>query len=312
MWHGLLGTYSQGRSQGMYSFSLDENKGTLTGVKLFAPIENSKYLGKNRKHLFSLCSEEEGGGVAVFDFQGNLQCKLLFESVISCYLLVEEDNLYCSNYHLGTVSHLEYRDGTLKLLKQKLIQEKAGAHQVISHGDSLYVPCLHLDKMVVFSKNLEILDEILFPSGAGCRHGVIDKEQKLFYVLGELSNEIYCISLKTREILSSISILPPDTQSHEGGSALRISEDGSRLYASTRGEVNGIAVLGIQGETMELLQFFSSEGNHPRDILNICQDRFLLVANQHSDSLVVFDCENKYKITDKVNIPEGVALLERN
>lgn len=312
MWHGILGTYSQGRSQGIYSFSLDETKGTLSNVALFAPLENSKYLAKDEKSLFSLYSEEGRGGVAVFDFAGNLQCKLLFESGISCYILVENEYVYCSNYHLGTVTQLEYRDGRLKLLAQSLIQEKAGAHQVISHGEHLYVLCLHLNKIVVFSKNLEVLDEILFPHGAGCRHGVICKEEKYLYVLGELSNEIYCISLKKREILSKISILTDGIHSNEGGSALRISQDGTRLYASTRGEVNGIALVKIQGETMELKQFISSEGNHPRDILNICKDKYLLVANQHSDSLVVFDCENNYKMTDKVNIPEGVALLERN
>lgn len=312
MWHGLLGTYTTGRSEGIYSFTLDEKLGTLGEISLFTPIENAKYLAKNQKHLFSLYSEEGRGGVAVFDFQGNLLSSLLFESGVPCHILVEQEFIYCTNYHLGTVNKLSYVSGQLKLLAQTLIQEKAGAHQLISYENRLYVPCLHLDKIVIFSQELQVLGEILLPPGAGCRHGIVGKEQELLYILGELSNEIYCISLNDGKILSQISILPPGVESTEGGSALRRSEDGKRLFASTRGEVNGIAVVEIQGETMEMTRFFSSEGNHPRDILNICQDRYLLVANQHSDSLVVFDCENNYKITDKVTIPEGVALIERN
>lgn len=311
MWNGLVGTYSERDSQGIYSVSLDETTGMLENVQLFAPLENSKYLARQGDRLISLCSEGGRGGVALLNGAGKLLSKCLFEEGIPCYVLAEGDFLYCSNYHLGTVSLLRCVGEEISLVKQQSIAVKAGAHQVISYKNLCFVPCLHLDTMKIFSKDLEPQGEIRFPTGAGCRHGVLSLNQEFLYVLGELSNEIYCISLETREILSSMSILPPNVESKEGGSALRLSEDGKRLYASTRGEVNGIALVDIQGRDMTLGGFFSSEGCHPRDILNICQDKFLLVANQHSDSLVVFDCEKNFAKICEVAVPEGVAILER-
>lgn len=304
-----MGTYSEGRSRGIYSFSFDEKEGSLSDVSLFAEVENSKYLAINDEFLFTLCSENGKGGVAVFDFQGNCVEKLLFEEVISCYLLLEGNFLYCSNYHLGTVTKLEFSSGKLQVLKKVFFAEKAGAHQVIPYKNNIFVPCLHLDKIFVLGKDLEVQGEILFQKGSGCRHGVVSLDGKYLYVLGELSNNIYCISTESLEVTTQISMIPVLSTSKEGGAALHMSEDGTKLFASTRDAENLVTIVKIQGETMIIEQIAESGGKHPRDILNICGDQYVLVANRDSDTLDVLDYKNDMKKISSVEVPEGVSII---
>lgn len=307
--NGFVGTYSEGRSRGIYSFSIDEKTGNLSEVSLFAEVENSKYLAMNDEFLFTLCSENGKGGVAIYDFQGNCVEKLLFEEVISCYLLLDGNFLYCSNYHLGTVTKLEFSSGKLQVLKKVFFAEKAGAHQVIPYKNTIFVPCLHLDKIFILGKDLEVQGEVLFPKGSGCRHGVVSLDEKYLYILGELSNKIHCISLNSKEIVAEISIIPALSTSNEGGAALRMSEDGTRLLASTRDAENLVTIVKIKGETMEMELISDSGGKHPRDILNILGDRYVLVANRDSDTLDVLDYKNNMKKTSTIVIPEGVSII---
>ena len=90
-----------------------------------------------------------------------------------------------------------------------------------------------------------------------------------------------------------------------------MSRDGKTIYASIRGTQNLIAVLSVSGESLSLTHHFSTHGSHPRDILPICDDRFLLVANRDSDNLVLFDCKHNDQHINQIDIPEGVAIVTK-
>ncbi len=308
---GYVATYTEKTSEGIYQFQLDENSGMLSHVSLLGKVKNSKYLALTKEYLFSLHDEEEGSGVTVLDLDGNSIDKLTFGKGAACYILAVGDSIYTTNYSDGTVCKLHFDPKTkkLSLVTSYSVQEKAGCHQAILMDGKYLVPCLLLDKILVFDENLKKLDEIPFPQGSGPRHGVVSKDAAYLYIIGELSNKVYAVNTKTKEIEAEISILPQGEEQNHGGAALRLSEDGKRLYASTREEQNRITTLDISGKDMTVESTFSSQGRHPRDILNVLNDRYLLVANRGTNTLHSFDIHNKYKEINNVEVPEGVSIL---
>ena len=85
-----------------------------------------------------------------------------------------------------------------------------------------------------------------------------------------------------------ISIRVDAANRHSPG-AIRLSSDGRFLYVTDRGEANRILVYAIAADgRLQLLQKRDSEGREPRELAIAPDGRFLLVANQFGDSLVVF------------------------
>ncbi len=306
MKRGYVGTYSGDKSKGIYQFQVNE-EGVLSEALLFAEIKNSKYIGLTNTHLYSVYDDEEGSGVAVFTLDGICVDKVVYEKTTSCFLLVEDEYIYTANYHLGTITKLKF-EKKLEVIGTYLIREKAGCHQVVSYEEKLFVPCLYLDKIVVLDKELDKLNEISFPKGSGCRHGVVSADNKYLYVIGELSNKLYVVNLHTYEIVNEISVLPNKEENKEGSAAIRLSLDGSELYVSTR-DMNIITVLEVKGEELEVVSIFPTEGEHPRDILNIENEKYLLVANRLSNELCSFDMNAGGKLVNKIGIPEGVSIV---
>lgn len=303
---GYIGTYSSNGSKGIYQFLMEENSGLLYEASLFTEIQNSKYISLSDTHLYSVYDDENGSGVAVYSQDGVLLDKCIYERSTSCFFTVTGEEIYTANYHLGTVTKLSF-DGKLTVESTYLIKEKAGCHQVIVYNDKVFVPCLYLDTIYVFDKNLNKLNEIPFPSGSGCRHGALSEDEKYLYVVGELSNKLYVLNLSTYEIENEISILPDGMDKCEGSAAIRLSKDGKKIFVSTR-EINIITVVEVEGIMLEIETIFSVEGDHPRDIMNVMDDQYLVVANRFSNELCSFDMKNGYRLINKIQIPDGVSI----
>lgn len=307
---GFIGTYTEKTSQGIYQFELDETTGHLSNVSLFSEVKSSKYLSRSGNYLFSLFEEDEAG-VCVFDLKGNCLDKLSFGEGASCYITAQGSDIYTTNYHQGTVSklHFDEKSNKLSFVTSHAVAKKAGCHQAIPFQDKIFAPCLHLDKVLLLQQDLSPVGEIKFPTGSGPRHGVLSKDGAYLYVIGELSNEVYVVDSASLEILSKTSILPEGEMQDHGGAALRLSEDGTVLYATTREPQNRITSLEIKGTNLVTKHSSSANGKHPRDILNVCQDRYLLVANRGSNTLHSLDIQNEYKEINRVEVPEGVSIV---
>jgi 6-phosphogluconolactonase len=91
-------------------------------------------------------------------------------------------------------------------------------------------------------------------------------------------------------LLQSISSVPADFHGFAGSADIHISPDGKFLYASNRGESNTIAVFAINPLNGGLTSkgYSSVLGKAPRNFNFDPSGRFLLVANQDSDEIVVF------------------------
>ncbi|MCR4632906.1 MAG: lactonase family protein [Erysipelotrichaceae bacterium] len=300
------GTYTVKDSKGIYRFDFEDGK--FSDPELFCAINSSKYLCAYGDKIIAICDKEEESGLSLIDEKGNILDTVLFEKPSSCYVTVHEDKVYTANYHAGTLSCLRIKEDKFELLKTVLIKDKAGCHQVLFHEDKILVPALFLDKVLVFDEDLDLTGEIVFPSGSGPRHGVFNKEHTKLYLVSELSNELFVIDPKRMEICEQIALLENGEKHVEGTAAVRLNEEESFLYASTRGK-NVLSVIDVRGKA-KLLQNADCGGDHPRDFILI--GKYLLCANRFSDEAVCFKIEEDGRIGDecgRIGVPEAVCLI---
>ena len=297
------GTYTKRISRGIYRFTFEE--GRLSDTELLCEAINPKYLARYKDRLVAVCDFEKGAGVILIDEGGRILDSLQYEDTTSCYVTVKDDTIYTANYHEGTFSVLKIENDRFSLIKKILIQEKGGCHQVLFYKDLIMVPCLFLDKILVFDQKFNKVNEICFPAGSGPRHGVFTKDQKYLYMVSELSNELFRIDMNTFAITDTISVLADNERNIKGTAAIRMSENEKYIYVSTRGK-NVLSV--IDTERFELIEMKDCGGDHPRDF--ILTDDFLLCGNMNSDSVVAYDIKKGTlsPIIDELKVPEVISL----
>jgi 6-phosphogluconolactonase len=141
------GTYTGTGSEGIYKFSCKDGK--LSDPELFCAIKNPKYISM-QEGMMAACADFPGGaGAALIDKKGNILDHKKYETRTSCFIAQSEDRVYTANYHEGTFTALEKKDGKLKLIRTILIQDGAGCHQVLLWKDKILVPALFMDRVVI-------------------------------------------------------------------------------------------------------------------------------------------------------------------
>ena len=301
------GTYTGTGSEGIYRFEMDE--GILSEAKLLARIENPKYINLTDGIIAAAADNPNGSGIALISREGEILDTISYERRTSCYIGRNGNRLYTANYHDGTVSAAEItEDNRLKLISTVLIRDGAGCHQVLFHGDQILVPCLFLDRVVIFDSDLNRTGSIHFNHGTGPRHGVFTKDGKYLYLISELSNELFVISTDTWEILSSLSVLPNGEKNRRDSAAIRLSDDEKHVYVSTR-TMDIISVVEMNDHRPVLKQTVSCGGRHPRDF--IISDGYLLSANRFTNNVVSFRLNEDGTVGEKISetkVPEAVSL----
>uniref|UniRef100_A0A914YZC0 6-phosphogluconolactonase n=1 Tax=Panagrolaimus superbus TaxID=310955 RepID=A0A914YZC0_9BILA len=139
------------------------------------------------------------------------------------------------------------------------------------------------------------------PPRSGPRHLIFHPSLPLAFLITELSNELYILSTKNDElsILNKYPLIgyPQSTVNYpkseiQNAAHISLSKDGQYILCSNRGKINDIIVFKFDEEkvTAEFLQAFST-GEFPR-YFEIIDDRFIIVANQKSHTLVVYNFNN--------------------
>lgn len=300
------GTYTGTGSRGIYRFDFAD--GEIRNVRLFAEAVNPKYITMHCGMIAAAADLGNGAGVMLSAADGTVLDRLAFEKRTSCYIGSDGEYLYTANYHEGTFSKIAVADGRLHLAETVRIQDGAGCHQVLIHDERILVPCLFLDRVMMYDrKTLHPLGSIRFCTGTGPRHGVFSQDGRFLYLVSELSNEIFVISTADWEILSSMPVLKDGGTHVRGTAAIRLSENGRHVYVSTRGK-DVISVLSADGEVLRPEAEFACGGSHPRDFA-LC-GRWLLCANRFSGSIAVFETseDGTAVLCGRAEIPEPVSL----
>jgi 6-phosphogluconolactonase len=317
----LIGTYTNGTSKGIYTYRFYEQTGQIAALSSIEGVDNPSYLcvSDNNKNVYAV-NENDKGGVSSFTFDavtGEMKFinKQPSGGSAPCYISVDKDqkNLFVANYSSGSLEVLPInKDGSIGTPSQ-LIQDagsgpnkdrQAGPHvhtAVLSPNEKyLLYSDLGTDKLNIeryhASKPQPLTPaDVPFVSvtpGNGPRHIAFSADSKYVYLIQEMGGMINAYNYDNGKLnqIQSVSMLQKDFKGQVGAADIHISPDSLFLYASNRGDANEIVVYNIDPSNGQLIynSRFSTQGKSPRNFVIDPSGRYLLVANQNSDSVVVF------------------------
>ena len=320
----LIGTYDSPKSEGIYVYKFDNTSGSVKEVS-HVKTSNPSFIAisPNKKYVYAVNENAgkngKGGSVTAFIFNKivgdltelNTQSS---EGNHPCYITIDKTGkwIFTANYSSGSFSVLPLdKNGALLPAKQtiqyygksidSIRQNEPHVHTTFlsKNNKMLYVTDLGTDKLMVYNfdektGNINPTKQkfIFTDAGSGPRHIDISAGNKFMYVLQELSGTIKVYSIKNEVLkqVQSLSSLPLNFKGVAGSADVHISKDGKFLYASNRGESNTIGIYSINRETgyLSLLAHQSTLGLAPRNFNFDPSEKYLLVANQNSDEVVIF------------------------
>ncbi|MBD9601274.1 lactonase family protein [Pseudomonas sp. PDM10] len=246
-------------------------------------------------------------------------------------LSAEASHLFVSNYSVsedpgGTLAVLPVdADGKLKPVVQMSShpssrvnperQMSAHVHSTVSSPDGQYVFSndLGADKIFAYrfdpTANPELPltaatpASVQLPPGSGPRHLLFSADGKHAWLTMEMSAQVAVFDYKDGQLKQTqmVELAAGQPVSDKAAAALHASSDGKFLYVSNRGTANQLLVFAIDPATGHLkeLQRRSVDGDHPREFSLDPSGKFLLIANQKSNQIVVVERDSKTGLLGK-------------
>lgn len=321
----LIGTYTKGKSEGIYVYKLNGKTGDVTFVSK-AAASNPSYLAVTPDEKFVYAVNEGGddkGSVSAFSFDKATGTLKYIDKQSSggdhpCYVAVNKTGKWVAvaNYTGGSFSTLPIMaNGTLgnpttvqhtgsSINKER--QEKPHVHSTVFSPDDkyLFVQDLGIDKITIYSFNPGSgkpdpapVPFVATTPGTGPRHLVFSPNAKYAYLVEEMGGEVVAYKYNDGKLshIQSISSLPDTFTGKKWAADIHISPDGRFLYASNRTPSNTIATFTINAKNGQLtpISFTSTKGDVPRNFAIDPSGNFLLVANQETDNVVIFKRDKK-------------------
>nr|WP_067055650.1 lactonase family protein [Mucilaginibacter sp. L294] len=317
----VVGAYTSGSSKGIAVYRFYTETGRLAFLNQIDNVSNPSYLtvSKNNKFVYAV-NENTAGEVSSFGFEPKTG-KLTFINKVStlgadpCFISVDKNqkNLFVANYSGGNIAVLPLNDdgsigAAVQTIKDdgrgpnKERQEKAHVHTAVLSPDEKYVLYTDLgtDKINITKykggKNNPIVPAnpafVSVTPGYGPRHLAFSNDKKTMYLITEMGSSVLVFDYnngkpKQRQ---DITLLPDGFKGATGAADMHISPNGKFLYATNRGDANDISVFSINQENGELtfIERRPSGGKGPRNFIIDPTGKYLLVAHQNSDNIMVW------------------------
>jgi len=319
----LTGTYTSGKSEGIYVYRFNSADGTASPVSQ-VKISNPSFVAVSPDEQFVYSVEEDaaangkGGEISAFSFNKNTGALSFINRQATggdhpCYVSVDKTGKWVAagNYSSGSLSIFPVdANGGLGAATtyrhegsgpNKTRQAAAHVHATFFSADNrfLFVPDLGMDKLMIyaFDENTGKLTAAKQPfaasePGAGPRHICFNPGNTFAYLIEELTGTVVTYKCKNGKLKRKqrISSMPAGDTSFAGSADIHVSPDGRFLYASNRAEANTITIFSINQNNgkLSLIGHQSTMGKTPRNFNFDPTGNFLLVANQNSDAIVVF------------------------
>jgi 6-phosphogluconolactonase len=317
-----IGTYTGGKSKGIYRFELDTATGELTGGELAAEVVNPSFLAIHPSHrfLYSVSEVDRSAAVTAFALDPASGKLTLLNSQPTggdgpSHIVVDRTGkcALTANYAGGSATVLPIGpDGRLgratDLVKHKGSsvnkerQEAPHAHSINVDPSNHFavVADLGIDKVMVY--RLDPDKGKLTPNdppfvatapGAGPRHFAFHPTAPFAYVINELDCTVLPLAFDAKngsfKPMPAVNTLPVPFKPEYTTAEVQVHPSGRFLYGSVRGQ-NSIAIFAIDQKTGALTPAgHQSQGiKTPRNFGIDPTGTFLIVANQDGDNLVVF------------------------
>ena len=329
----LVGSYSGGAPDGIRLVAFDEATGDLSLSATLEGAPDASYLAYDRNHRRLYAVDEMGQRVGGFTVSsdGRVLQPLGYQpagSNYTCYVALNPDRTHvaAANYgsDLAVVFALD-ADGALRDGAQQLHGTKPAAEghahcvQWSPEGDRIYVVDLGHDEIRFYPFDAPTgragapTTAFAMPAGSGPRHLVFHPGGKFAYCMTEYANTLTAFAREadgTLREIETLSTLPADFTGESSGAHIQLSPAGDVAYVSNRGH-NSIAAFRIATDGgITHLQTIGCGGNWPRFFLRL--DRHLIVANQESGDLQVFDVAADGTLTatgKSLALPKPVMVL---
>jgi 6-phosphogluconolactonase len=321
-----VGTYTSGKSEGIYVYKFDLSSGELKHLATAKGVVNPSFLAVDpqRQHLYAVNEIEEvggkpGGALSAFSIDngtGNLQFLNQQPSLGSdpCHLIVDKSGRFIlvANYGGGNAAVLPLQNGNLGPPVDMVQhggssvnperQKGPHAHNVVLDRANrhAFVVDLGLDKIMIYrfdSRSGKLTPNsapwVKLKPGAGPRHFTFHPNDRFAYVINELDSTLtafnYDSGSGSLKELQTVSTLPMGFSGENTSADVHVSPSGKFLYGSNRGH-DSIVVFSIDQNTGRLtfVEHVSTEGKTPRNFTIDPTGAFLLAANQKSDNVVTF------------------------
>src|SRR3989442_5314892 len=317
-----VGTYTENtRSEGVYLVRMDRRSGELLRVGAVDAAATPSFLSIHPKgRVLSAGNEREPAGmVSAFGIEsGTGALRRLNEQPSGggapCYVSVDRRGraLLVANYGGGSVALLPIEaNGALAAAHvvqhtgkgpNAERQEAPHAHCILPDSSNRFALATDLgaDRVFVYHldlegrslRHIEEGDAVMRP-GAGPRHLAFHPTLPLVFVANELDSTVATLRFDAEHgTLSPQGIratVPAGWTGTNYPADIHIASSGRTLYVSNRGH-NSIAVFSVAESTgaLALEQVVPTEGDWPRNFSLDPSGRWLLLANQRSDFVVVF------------------------
>jgi 6-phosphogluconolactonase len=322
-----FGTYTTGKSKGIYVSRFDSSTGRLTDPQLAAEIENPTFLtvAPGEHFLYAVSEVDKIGdqntgavkGYAVDATTGKLTPLNQQNSGGSgpCHISVDATGktLLVANYGGGNIAALPIHDDGSLGEATDIIQHTGSSvntnRQTAPHAHSIYptpdnrfvLTCdLGLDKVFAYrldAKTAKLTEGkppfATVSPGSGPRHLVFSGDGKFVYVINEMGGTITVFRYNARTAamteVQTISSLPKDFTTLNTSAEIVLHPSGKFLYASNRGH-DSIALFSVDQKTGKLtfVERQSVLGKKPRHFTVDPSGNWLIAENQDSDSVVTF------------------------
>lgn len=264
-------------------------------------------------------------------------------------LSADASHLFVSNYSVvedpgGTLAVLPVgADGKLQPVVQMSAHPASGVdperqasnhvHSTVSSPDGRYVFSndLGADKIFIYQFDPQAnphlpltpakTPSVALPAGSGPRHLLFSADGKHAWLTMEMSAQVAVFDYKDGVLTQTqlVDLAAGQPTSDKAGAALHASADGKFLYVSNRGTANQLVVFAIDAASGQLkeLQKRSVEGDHPREFALDPSGKFVLIANQKSNDIVVVERDGKTGLLGKtvqklpIDAPSDLKFLVR-
>ncbi|NQT81589.1 lactonase family protein [bacterium] len=322
-----VGTYTYGKSEGIYVHRMDLSSGALKFASVAKGVVNPSFLafGPRRRHLYAVCevsrlAGKPGGAVSAFRIDPKTGKLTYLNRQASggagpCHLSVHKKGnfVFVAHYAGGSVSVLPIQDDGQLGKVSDVVQHQGSSvnprRQEGPHPHSvnlgpanryLFVPDLGLDKIMIYG--LDMTHGKLKPNeepwarvkaGAGPRHFAFHPNGRYAYVINELNSTLtafgYDEKLGRLRELETVPTLPGDFKGRNTCADVHVSPSGRFLYGSNRGH-DSIVIFAIEEGTGKLayVGHEPTQGKTPRNFAIDPTGTFLLAANQNSGTIVTF------------------------
>lgn len=322
-----VGTYTHGKSEGIYLYRFDPASGALTLVDIARGVVNPSFLALHpqKPYLYAVnetmeFNEQPGGAVSAFAVNPQTGALAFLNQQLShggapCHLSVERTGQFvlAANYMGGNVAvfpiQADGRLGAAADVVQHLgsgpdprRQERPHAHSINLDPANRYALAadLGLDKIMVYQLDLThgrlVSNQepwATLHAGAGPRHLAFHPNGHYVYVINELDSTmsafIYDAEKGTMREVQSISALPEGFTDKSYCADVHVAPSGRFVYGSNRGH-DSIAIFAVDEATGKLacIGHEPTQGRNPRNFVLDPTGAFLLAANQDSDTVVTF------------------------